>query len=351
MSLMALLFALPVAVIVVLAPKIPLFSGASPVTPPGPVSSISWSTRYVYLKAEKFSIIVNGKTFVDSVPDLYIHSDPGNPDYTTLEAIWTENSVEMRMFIYFYAEDTPGTPGERQWGVSQIRTYDGASRGEWVYYDHKTPLARVGEAWSTDELNLYSTSAINPNTKGEIHFRDISMQAFLTASTPPATPMPTLSPPPPIPTSTPTPKPTPKPTPSPTFLPTPPPPPPTPSMSSTPTPKPSGTPSTNRAPIIWTRALKMGRVGRNYRSSILAIDRDDDGMEMEITGLPRGLSQGECSFRPVSNMSVLRCRVGGNPKRAGVYLVGVTVKDSRGAITSRRVFLLIIPHNFVFGPD
>ena len=318
-SLLALLFILPVAVIVVLVPKIPLFSGATPVTPPGPSNSISWSTKYAYLKAEDFSIIVDGKKFVDSTPDLKVISDPGDSDYTTLEATWSENDVKMRMSIYFYAEDIPSASEGRQWGVSQIRTFDGTASGGWVFYDHKTPLAKVGQEWSTDELNLFSTSSSKPDISGEIHFRNMQIQAFMPQSTPPPNPTPSSTPPP-NPTAT--------------------------SLPTAPPPNPTAVPVPNKVPIIWTRALKMGRVGRKYSSSILALDRDGQKMEMEITGLPNGLEKDRCVFKPLSKTSTIRCWIKGTPKKAGIYLVGVKVTDSWGATTNKNILLAVFSKRF-----
>jgi hypothetical protein len=53
---------------------------------------------------------------------------PGNGDGTfSSELVWTEHGREMRLFIYLLS-------GGGSWWSEEIRTYDGRSTPEWLYY-------------------------------------------------------------------------------------------------------------------------------------------------------------------------------------------------------------------------
>lgn len=112
-----------------------------PVTAPIPTTSINWQTPHASLQADSIEISTN--TVGSSGPYVIFHvdstnpsqppnitSDPpdqNNPNYTTLEAIWHDNNVEMRMFMYFSRNQTENT-----WKLTKIQTYNGKSPGSWV---------------------------------------------------------------------------------------------------------------------------------------------------------------------------------------------------------------------------
>ena len=183
-----------------------------PITPPEEQNNLVWETPQVTMKADDFYILVDGQRYNANAPDLRVSSDPGNRYYTTLEGIWHENGVEMRMFWYFYAENYQTASGSaRQWGVSEIRTYNGQTPyGDWLYYGQKTPLAKWGQPYSADELNLIS----HPDSyQGEIHFKNFYLYAFKNISPSPS--------PSPRPSSSPSPSPSPSPRPRPSYNPNP----------------------------------------------------------------------------------------------------------------------------------
>lgn len=94
---------------------------------------ISWMTPYVSLTADNFYIRIGKINYTSTKNKLTLHSDPGNPNYKTLEAIWYEfnpeinDTVEMRMFIYFKSDGL-------YWWSDEIRTYNGNKQGDWIYY-------------------------------------------------------------------------------------------------------------------------------------------------------------------------------------------------------------------------
>jgi len=94
---------------------------------------ISWKTKDVTLEANDFWLDINGKRYYGEDAKIDVRSDPAgqkDPDFTTLEATWLENGVEMRMFMYFKLERKTG-----KWTLYDLRTYDGQVKGEWIYYD------------------------------------------------------------------------------------------------------------------------------------------------------------------------------------------------------------------------
>lgn len=103
----------------------------APSTPGGAASSspspaIQWSTQVVDLTAATFSVEVNDVLFTTEGARPSVRSDRGGPDYWTLEAEWTENDLEQRLYMYFASDGT-------DWWVGEIRTRNGYDPAEWIY--------------------------------------------------------------------------------------------------------------------------------------------------------------------------------------------------------------------------
>jgi hypothetical protein len=132
-------------------------------------NAVSWSTTRASLEADDFSIVVDGKTFTAQDVDVDAQSDPGDTQNCTLELIWQEQGVEMRLFIYFEADGT-------NWWSDEVRTYNGkASPDEdWVYYIGTFFQTKLGETF-TGDIDLQSTSG----GTGTVHFKNLRLQAFL----------------------------------------------------------------------------------------------------------------------------------------------------------------------------
>jgi len=146
--------------------------------PTSPPNQVSWETPQVSLSADDFYLVADGVRFDSRNTQVTLHSDPGNPNYTTLETTWHEKDREMRLNIYFYAEDVATTNGTlKQWGVSQIRTYDGKTPGDWIYYDHRNGMGWYGEPRFINRFVLTSTSG---KYQGYLVFKNLKLLAFKT---------------------------------------------------------------------------------------------------------------------------------------------------------------------------
>jgi hypothetical protein len=108
----------------------------SPSSPSGEEAApaIIWDSGSVRLEADDFEVRVGDKVF-HGIGPTDVSSDPGDPEYRTLEIVWQEQGVEQRMNLYFGAD-------EDEWWISEIRTYDGFEDGEWINY------VVVGEMWN-----------------------------------------------------------------------------------------------------------------------------------------------------------------------------------------------------------
>lgn len=165
-----------------------------PSLPPEPANKVSWKTDNVSLEADDFYIEANNQKFLgkpESGSTIQIHSDPGNPNYTTLELIWKENGVEMRLFMYFNADGT-------NWWSPEVRTYNGAPQGDWVYYvGGKTPEVPLkmfdrplGRAYIGDfdlrqpVMGLVCTTEFCPSSP-RVHFGNLRLMAFANNVLPP----------------------------------------------------------------------------------------------------------------------------------------------------------------------
>ena len=143
-----------------------LFGGAD--DDGGAGNQVSWKTDVVSLECADFYIVADGQTFYADVDQVDVHSDPGDEGYCTLELIWQENGVEMRLNMYFKAD-------AQKWWSDEIRTYDGQVNGDWIYYTGTFFESALGEAFS-GSLEIPSGSATS-----RVHFGELNLQAFLSA--------------------------------------------------------------------------------------------------------------------------------------------------------------------------
>lgn len=97
---------------------------------------INWKTDTITVSADEFYIVANGSYYIPNAA-LKLTSDPGNEQYTTLEASWLDGTKEMRLNLYFAAD-------ENHWWVSEVRTYNGNTPGDWIYYSDNKIQAPIG---------------------------------------------------------------------------------------------------------------------------------------------------------------------------------------------------------------
>jgi hypothetical protein len=119
----------------------PSTPGAAPSSSPAP--AIHWTTPVVDLAAEAFSVEANDLVFTTEGTEPQVRSDPGGPDYWSLEVEWTEQDLEQRLFMYF------GSDGS-DWWVDEIRTRDGYDPAEWIYAYGPFFTTPLGEAYEGD---------------------------------------------------------------------------------------------------------------------------------------------------------------------------------------------------------
>ena len=134
---------------------------------PGAAPSIHWSTPFASLEASALWIETGGQRFTGSSA-VGIHSDPGNATYRTLEMSWAEHGVEMRLFIYFAANSA-------NWWVSEMRTYDGRSPGNWAYYDGPFFRTPIGQAFRG---NVDLVSDKTDTIPGHLHVDGLVLSSF-----------------------------------------------------------------------------------------------------------------------------------------------------------------------------
>lgn len=137
---------------------------------------VAWNTDRVKLSADNFYMVVNGKKYYAQDSAISVHSDPGTPNYTTLELIWNEMNTPMRLFMYFKADTT-------KWWMNEIRTYNGQTPGDWIimapgnYFE--TSLGEVNTAAQADITNATPSQVI-----AKVHFGNLKLQAFLNQPSP-----------------------------------------------------------------------------------------------------------------------------------------------------------------------
>lgn len=122
---------------------------------------IDWRTESTLFRASSIEIQAGGQVFTVAADDVHINPGMANPtDYTTLEATWLENNLEMRVNAYLHSDGV-------EWWCDELRHYDGAVQGEWITYQGDFFRSPVGMPFVGDvEL-------------GTLVLRDVFMTSFL----------------------------------------------------------------------------------------------------------------------------------------------------------------------------
>lgn len=141
---------------------------------------ISMVTPTVSLQADSISIKSGSKTYsLQNVTSFQLISDPGNPAYTTLEAVWTEPAGDMSMNMYFRADG-------QKWWMYDLRTSNGEphAQSDWIFYteDQNTTHFNLplGTAF-TGDFRLESPTN-NNEVAGTIEFKNMRLIAFPNAT-------------------------------------------------------------------------------------------------------------------------------------------------------------------------
>lgn len=161
----------------------------TPTSTPRPINQVSWRTSAATLDADDFEISItrNGvvKKYHARSGNVTVHSDM-NPLNPTLELSWTENDTPMRLFVYF-------TNVGSAWRVNEIRTDDGSSTGEWIYYRNFGIKSLYNEIFISPEFSITSSDRGSLQdgavVSGTIMFKNLRMQNLLSVK-PSPTPVP-----------------------------------------------------------------------------------------------------------------------------------------------------------------
>jgi hypothetical protein len=137
----------------------------------GALNPVAWKTPFVSLKADDFWIVADGQRFTGQGAEFALNSDPGNAEYTTLEVVWMEGGVEMRLNIYFAADPTG-------WWSGEMRTYNAqpAPNSDWLFYSGTFFASSIGAPFrgdidlTNDATNLY---------RGELHMHGVVLSTTL----------------------------------------------------------------------------------------------------------------------------------------------------------------------------
>lgn len=126
---------------------------------------ITWDTETVSLSADDFYITVDGKNYIPNL-SVKVSSDPGDPKYTTLEAIWFQDEIEMRMNFYFISDS------QNYW-VSEARVYNGKNPADWIIWENAQLFkSQLGEEATTKNF------IISLSENASINFKNLKLIAF-----------------------------------------------------------------------------------------------------------------------------------------------------------------------------
>ena len=95
-------------------------------------------------------------------------SDPGDATYRTLEATWQEHGVEQRLYLYFGGDAT-------SWWVDEIRIYNGAQQGEWLYATGQFFRSPLGTVWRGNlDIEMRDADHVG-GTPARVHFGGLAL--------------------------------------------------------------------------------------------------------------------------------------------------------------------------------
>ncbi len=106
-----------------------------------PTPAFLWDSGVVRLTADEARITAGGREFLVDPGPISVDSDPGSETYQTLELAWREHGREMRLYMYFEADN-------EQWWLNEVRTNDGQEPAEWVTYPGPLLRAPLGEPFT-----------------------------------------------------------------------------------------------------------------------------------------------------------------------------------------------------------
>lgn len=147
-------------------------ANAPPASAARPGPRLVAETGQVSLTAEVLLIDVaedraGRKAFAATSP-VAVSGDPGRfNEYTTLELIWHEHGVEMRLNIYFTSDGT-------EWWANEIRTYDGRAQGEWITYTGAFFRSKLGAPYRGD----LDVTASDHGVTGRLRLQAVSLEVF-----------------------------------------------------------------------------------------------------------------------------------------------------------------------------
>lgn len=130
---------------------------------------IIWKTKYAKISANNFYIRI-GDTYYYGADNVRVHSDPGSDTYTTLEVTWQENGREMRLNLYFAMDSN------KMWRVTEVRSYNGAQSGDWIYYNDPQGSTSSKGAYAHDVVRRFTAKN---GVDAEIYCGECSVQAFM----------------------------------------------------------------------------------------------------------------------------------------------------------------------------
>ncbi|MDO8389382.1 MAG: hypothetical protein Q7V57_02755 [Actinomycetota bacterium] len=141
----------------------------------GELPAIDVSSDWVRLTADALVVDVGGQHYTPAGAALEINSDAGSPTYTTLELVWLEHGVEMRINLYFERDVATET-----WNVTEIRVRDGfpAEAADWVTSTPGTfTLSAPMDTEHRGDLTLQLTDGSRPAT---LTITGMTLRPFMT---------------------------------------------------------------------------------------------------------------------------------------------------------------------------
>ncbi|MEM8533770.1 MAG: hypothetical protein AAGF95_23200 [Chloroflexota bacterium] len=131
---------------------------------------ITAQAEQITLTADDFYLEADRKRYTAQVHPILLNSYTDH-EYGKLELTWFEHGVEMRLYLYFTGNST-------SWWVNEIRTFDGSSPGDWIYYRGVFFKSPKGQPFTGDfdissqDMPQYRSDAV----PGKLHFTNLRLE-------------------------------------------------------------------------------------------------------------------------------------------------------------------------------
>lgn len=156
-------------------------------TPPPIENLLDWSTQNVSIKADNFTVVMDGKPYFGNNETISVTEDYISSSQIVTNVTSNQYGDDLRMKIFFNADGST-------WNVDKVEIFNNVYSTDWITYNGPFIYTGKGHAYNQDGFHSFTlTHPSNGQVIAEIYYDNLKIQAFTSATPPPtAEPQPAL---------------------------------------------------------------------------------------------------------------------------------------------------------------